>query len=89
MALRDDFILMMRYDLGPGCETATFPTLVKEVAKRQYAPRLRALYASRVDTSTLIAARQTAEQQARDAQAQLDAAKATAQAQADADLQGV
>ena len=89
MALRDDFVQMMRDDLGRGFETALFPALVKEVAKRQYAPRLRALYASRVDTSTFITARQTAEQQARDAQTQLDAAKKAAQVQADADLQGV
>ena len=89
MALQDDLIQMMRYDLGIGFETATLTTLVKEVAKRQYAPKLRALYASRLDTSPLVATRQTAEQQARDAQAQLDAAKAAAQLQADTDLRGV
>ena len=89
MALRDDFVQMMRDDLGIGFETATFAALVKEVAKRHYAPKLRALYASRVNTSPLIATRQAAEQSARDAQAQLEAAKAAAQLQADTDLLGV
>lgn len=89
MAIQDDLIAMMREDLGPAFEKATIAALLKEVAKRVYAPRLKALYAARLDNAALLAQRQSAEEAARQAQVDMESARAAAMTQAETDLAGV
>ena len=86
MAIRDDAIAIMRQDLGPGFEAATFAVLQRAYLRRALRPKLKALYLSRVDSTALVVARQALEQALRNEETLVEAERAGTERLLDTEL---
>jgi len=88
MAIRDDVLMLLQQQLGEGFAAATLAACSKAYVMRGIRPHLIALYKSRIDTTLIVAARQAAEQAAKDETAQYKAIDDAVPGQVDADLGG-
>ena len=86
MAIRDEYIAVLRDELGEGFEVATFATLTKEYARRGLQGKVLARRRALLDNTALITARQSAEQALRDEEAARKTAEGDLVTQFEADL---
>ena len=88
MAIRDEYIVVLRQELGVGFESAILATLMREYVARQLKPKVLAARRAALDTTALVAARVAKEQALRDEEAARKAAEAALVVQLEVDLGG-
>lgn len=88
MSIRDDILQVLRSELGEGHETDTLVVASKEFISRTLRPKLVALYKSRIDKASILAAREAMERALADEEAQYKAIEDAVPPQVDTDLRG-
>ena len=86
MTFQEDITNILRAELGEGFESANLRTLYLAYLKRQVEPKLRALYALRVDRSVLESARDSAAAAITFEEERVKTARDSAEAQAETDI---
>ena len=88
MAIRDEYIAVLRQELGAGFESAILSTLMREYVARELKPKVLAARRAALDTTALIAARVAKEQALADEITARKAAEDALAAQLEIDLGG-